>query len=93
MMPGTAADHVLLVLLSFGGAGVAIAGEETRDDAVVDMELLEYLGSWEAMDDEWMLFAGDAGVPARQTEPAPDEELPVEKDPEPTDRAETDDER
>lgn len=92
-MPGTAADRVLLVLLSIGGAGVAIAGEETRDDAVVDMELLEYLGSWEAKDDEWMLFAGDGGVPAGRTETAPDEDLPVEKDPVQKDRAEADDER
>lgn len=92
-MPGTAVDRVLLLLLSIGGAGVAVAGEETHGDAVVDMELLEYLGSWEAKDDEWMLFAGDAGVPAGQTEPAPDQALPVEKDPVPKDRAETDDER
>ena len=92
-MPGIAADRLLLLLLSIGGAGGAIAGEETHDDAVVDMELLEYLGSWEAKDDEWMLFAGDAGVPAGRPEPPPDEGLPAEKDPVREDRVETDDER
>jgi len=92
-VPGTAADRVLLALLSIGGAGIAIAGEETREDAAVDMALLEYLGSWEATDDEWMLFAGDAGIPAGRTEPAPDDAEPTEKDPEHEHRVETDDER
>jgi hypothetical protein len=38
------------------GAGVATADEE----ATPDLEFLEYLGSWEADEEDWVLLAPDA---------------------------------
>ena len=42
------------------------------------MEFLEYLGSWDASDEEWMLFAGEEDAPAPRTDPAPEGEESVE---------------
>lgn len=76
------------MLLLVGGGGLAIADEDAGEPPAVDMELLEYLGSWEAADDEWMLFAGDAAVPVEDGNPAPDRARPAGQDP-----LESDDER
>jgi hypothetical protein len=47
-------DHVLGVAVLwglFGCSGVVVA-----DDEQPDMEFLEYLGSWEETDEDWLLF-------------------------------------
>lgn len=40
-----------------GLVGTAIAGAD--EDAGPDLEFLEYLGSWEASDEDWVLFTAD----------------------------------
>ena len=62
--------------------GLALAA----DDEIPDMAFLEYLGSWEESDEEWLIFA-DAG----EVEDAEDEERsdPV---PQGNESTETDDE-
>ena len=47
-------DYVLSVTVLwglFGCSGVVVA-----DDEQPDMEFLEYLGSWEESDEDWLLF-------------------------------------
>ncbi len=53
-------------------AGAAWAEDEAEPVELepLDMEFLEYLGSWESSDDEWLLFAGD-DVPQDPTTDAP----------------------
>lgn len=87
-MPAIPVDRGVVMLLLAGSGGLAIADEETAEPPAVDMEFLEYLGSWDAADDEWMLFAGDAAAPAARDNPAPDRAAPVGQDP-----RESDDER
>ncbi len=56
-MPGvmkTWADWPAALLLVLGPA--MQADEEAEPEPVMDMEFLEYLGSWDASDDEWLLF-------------------------------------
>ncbi len=74
------ADNRWLALVALaGGSGVAWAEEEPEViDAALDMEFLEYLGSWDASDEEWMLFAGEEDAPAPRTDPAPEGEESVE---------------
>ena len=45
-----------VVWLSLLAPGMTAADEETSPD----LELLEYLGSWEGSDEEWMLFSEEA---------------------------------
>ncbi len=70
-MPGSRVDYCLagLLLVTSGSAWPADAVKDTAEDAdaVPDMEFLEYLGSWEESDEEWMLFAGEDVVPAGRT--------------------------
>ncbi len=49
-------DYTLVVTVLwglFGYASVAVAENEQPD-----MEFLEYLGSWEESDEDWLLFSG-----------------------------------
>lgn len=55
------AEQVLKVALLcglFGYAGVALADEQE----VPDLEFLEYLGSWDDSDEDWVLFASEDDV-------------------------------
>lgn len=47
-----------LIWLGLIVPGVAAADEETPPD----LELLEYLGSWEGSDEEWMLFSEETEI-------------------------------
>lgn len=45
-------------LAGFGGAAAA------ADDELPDIEFLEYLGSWEESDEEWLLFDAEVSTAA-----------------------------
>ncbi len=82
-VPGSRVNYCLagVLLATSGGAWSAddTAPDAADDaDAVPDMEFLEYLGSWEESDEEWILFAGEDDVPARRADPAPDGEASEE---------------
>jgi hypothetical protein len=49
---------VAVLLGLFGCSGVVIA-----DDEQPDLEFLEYLGSWEESDEDWLLFDGMENEP------------------------------
>ncbi len=49
---------VAVLLGLFGCSGVVVA-----DDEQPDMEFLEYLGSWEESDEDWLLFDGQENEP------------------------------
>ncbi len=76
-------DHMLSVAVLwglFGCSGVVIA-----DDEQPNMEFLEYLGSWEESDEDWLLFAGTeieavAAEQKKRNDPAPDGEESTESD-------------
>ncbi len=82
MTRSSRADGRWLALVALvGGSGVAWAEDEAEPEAVdaaLNMEFLEYLGSWETSDEEWMLFAGEDEMPAERTDPAPEGEESVE---------------
>ncbi len=75
-----AAVKVAVLCGLFGFSGIAAADEE----AMPDMEFLEYLGSWEDSDEDWVLLAADAveqmAAEERRTDPAAKEEESVETD-------------
>lgn len=80
-VPGSRVNCCLagVLLVTSGGAWSADeTAADVGDDAVPDMEFLEYLGSWEESDEEWMLFAGEDDMPAERADPAPDGEASVE---------------
>lgn len=62
----------------FGYGGVTFADEQE----VPDLEFLEYLGSWDDSDEDWVLFATDADEQAREeddnSKPAPQGEKVAE---------------
>ncbi len=82
-VPGSRVNYCLagVLLVTSGGAWSKDTAEDAVEsaDAVPDMEFLEYLGSWEDSDEEWMLFAGDDKVPAERADPAPDGKASVER--------------
>jgi len=83
MSPNSRAEARWLALGLMALAGNALGDEEaaaaaTAVDAALDMEFLEYLGSWDTSDEEWMLFAGEEESPAARTDPAPEREESVE---------------
>lgn len=45
-----------LMLAGLVGAGHALADENAEQ---ADIEFLEYLGSWENSDEDWLIFVGD----------------------------------
>ncbi len=64
-------DYVLSVAVLwglFGCSGVVVA-----DDEQPDMEFLEYLGSWEESDEDWLLFDGPVAADVnKRSGPAPE---------------------
>ena len=51
------------------------------DEELPDMEFLEYLGSWEESDEEWLIFAeAKETADAERSEPVPQGEASTEKD-------------
>ena len=68
----------LAVLLGTLGIGL-VAAEE-----VADLEFLEYLGSWEESDEDWLIFNGldaeEAQANEERSDPAPAGEESTEKD-------------
>jgi len=69
-------------LLACGGVALA------QESETPDLAFLEYLGSWEGSDEEWVLFSeeevsgsdnGDEGKPG-ETDPAPQAENVAELD-------------
>ena len=71
------ASRALLPGLLLLGAGPAIAGEEDENEP--DMEFLEYLGSWEESDEEWLMFEGPVTAELdERSDPAPEGEEPTE---------------
>ncbi len=81
-VPGSRGSRCLagVLLVTSGGAWSADAAKDEVDaaDAVPDMEFLEYLGSWEDSDEEWLLFAGEDDAPAERADPAADDDASVE---------------
>ena len=71
---------VLCGLLTCGGAAIA------QELDTPDLAFLEYLGSWEESDEDWVLFAVTEAQQARsdddgnETDPAPQEEKVAELD-------------
>ncbi len=49
----------IAVLLGLFGCSVVVVA----DDEQPDMEFLEYLGSWEESDEDWLLFDGQENEP------------------------------
>jgi len=45
-----------MVLALLSGCAAAIPLQVVADEAEPDMEFLEYLGSWEESDEDWVLF-------------------------------------
>ena len=75
------AEKVLKIALLcglFGHGGVTIADEQE----VPDLEFLEYLGSWDESDEDWVLFANDGDEQERPEDenrkPAPQGEKVAE---------------
>ena len=76
-------DYILSVAILwglFGFSGIGLA-----DDEQPDVEFLEYLGSWEESDEDWLLFAGTdseavAAEQKKRNDPAPDGEASTESD-------------
>ena len=81
-VPGSRAEYVLagVLLVMSDSAWSEDVTEALEDgaDAQPDQEFLEYLGSWEESDEEWMLFAGEDDAPAEGADPAPDGEASAE---------------
>jgi hypothetical protein len=69
---------VLCGLLTCGGAAIA------QESEAPDLAFLEYLGSWEESDEDWVLFSDEEVNQARsddngkETDPAPQEEKVAE---------------
>jgi len=64
----------------FACSGIVVAD----DDVMPDMDFLEYLGSWEESDEDWVLLAAEAveqvASEDKRTDPASKEEESVETD-------------
>ena len=75
-----AAFKVAIVWGLIGCAGIVVAD----DELMPDMEFLEYLGSWEESDEDWVLLAAEAveqvASEDERTDPAAKEEESVEID-------------
>jgi len=79
-MPVSRHSRQLLPGLLLGVCGVVLAADHELPEA----EFLEYLGSWEESDEEWLIFDldGDALVADSdtRTDPAPQGEESAEED-------------
>ena len=77
------ADAALKVALLCGllGLGSVAAAE---DDVSPNIEFLEYLGSWEESDEDWVLFVAEAAEQvaseAKRADPASEDKESVETD-------------
>ena len=76
-------DVALKVVVLWGLLGCSgIVGAD--DDVMPDMEFLEYLGSWEESDEDWVLFTDTVSEQFaskdKRTDPASKEEESVETD-------------
>ena len=71
---------VAILLGLFGCSGIVAAD----DEVMPDIEFLEYLGSWEESDEDWVLLAAEAveqvASEEQRTDPASKEEESVETD-------------
>ena len=67
----------LLLISSMLFCGLVLAA----DDEIPDMEFLEYLGSWEESDEEWLIFAeAKEAANGERSDPVPQGEESTEKD-------------
>lgn len=65
-------------LLLLAGAGGLVLAADAEDP---DMEFLEYLGQWEASDEEWVMIDRQISLETEErTDPAPRGEESTEKD-------------
>ena len=75
-----AAFKVAILWLLIGCTGIVVADDETMPD----IEFLEYLGSWEESDEDWVVLAAEAveqvASEGERTDPAAKEEESVEID-------------
>ena len=72
----SANGRLLVVTALLSSAALADTGDE-----LPDAEFLEYLGSWEESDEEWMIFnTPDDARPETRSGPASEGEEPTEKD-------------
>ena len=61
-------SSLMLGWIAIGGAALA------DDEALPDLEFLEYLGSWEESDEEWLLFEdGDDGATVEEERESDDD--------------------
>ncbi len=78
--PAEAAFKVAILWLLIGCAGIVVADDETMPD----IEFLEYLGSWEESDEDWVVLAAEAveqvASEDERTDPAAKKEESVEID-------------
>lgn len=66
-----------LIVLALGSAGAT--AQEPQDPPAPDLDFLEYLGSWQAGDEEWLAVAEwdkDAPPPPRAERGAEDRDAP-----------------
>jgi hypothetical protein len=63
----------IALLCSLLGCGTAA---QAAEEELPDMEFLEYLGSWEESDEDWLLFNELTGDAAREQEDDNDSQLP-----------------
>ena len=62
------------------GTGM-VSGLVAADEALPEMDFIEYLGLWEESDEEWMLFdESEETTDEERTDPAPTGEASAEKD-------------
>jgi len=67
-----------LLVLAFGAAGTALAAEAEEPE----MEFVEYLGLWEASDEEWLMVEHQMAMESEEEriDPVPDGEESREDD-------------
>ncbi len=58
----------------------AVADESTDVDEELDVEFLEYLGRWDATDEDWFLFEGAVTDNEERRDPAPKGEESAENE-------------
>lgn len=85
MLAGMSADYKTRSRrLGFAMAFAILGGNVASAEEVPDLEFLEYLGSWEESDEDWLLFnkldAEQAAADAERSDPAPEGEESTEKD-------------
>ena len=72
--------QTILCGIALGTSTNAIAAAE-NEDALPDMEFLEYLGMWETSDEEWLLMEEtEVAEPDKRSDPAPIGEESTEAD-------------